>query len=160
MNKTPKKKGNGGRRPATQEAKLRAKDKSKIKNELLNTISIAGEIRNVMREKAFRAVFRKTQEYLKENSEKGLHEQFGPKNVSRIPDEILDTLNLDDLNSLASSMKEISKVILDNVRALEGTLGQRTKEDDAQEDLDKDDGMLEGYDNLFKKWILIDFEEV
>lgn len=151
MNKKPsKRKTNGGRRVRTEEAKLRAKDKAKIKNELLNTISVAGEIRNILREKIFRETFRKTQQHLKDNEEKGLTEQFGPKNVSRIPDEVLNELSIDQISSLASSMKEVSKVILDNVRALEGTLGQKTKEDDSKQDEDDEEIKLEGYDSLFK----------
>lgn len=144
-------KGKGGRKPRAEEAKaIRAKDKARLKNELLNTAFHAGEIRNLIREKMLRDLFKQTQEALKANGESSMVETVGPKNVARIPSEALEEISIDKLKEWTGALKEISKIQLDNVRALENGMELKTKED-AREKEEKEgtgDDDLD-YDKLF-----------
>lgn len=138
----------GSRTKPAGDTALRAKDKIELKNSLMNSIRFADEIRNLLREKMLRDFFRETQRALESNGEVKLTEKIGPKNVSRVPDEVLNTISMDSLGEMTNTLKELSKIMLDNGRALtEGSKAPVRSEGDTK----ADDGVIEGYESLFQK---------
>lgn len=140
--KIVKKTGPGsGRQPRAVEQHLRAKEKQQAKSALSYCIDGAVTVIAIEKERALRDALKKSQEHLESKGEMRLSKKIGKHNVERIPDEVLNNI---DLNKLRHTLTDMSKLIRESIRAyqpLSQTMTREEKEElkEAKSDADMGD---------------------